>query len=98
MLLFGRLGDILGKTSIFMFGITFFYNRSLLCGITYSLGILLTARIIPAAGAAGMMANSQGIITHVLIREWITSFGGLHHLYIFELIFIYMKKGFLHSN
>lgn len=65
MLLFGRLGDIWGKTNVFLFGIALFTIGSFLCGITYSLGILLLARIIQAVGAAGMMANSQGIITHV---------------------------------
>lgn len=65
MLLFGRLGDIWGKTNVFLFGIALFTIGSFLCGITYSLPILLIARIIQAVGAAGMMANSQGIITHV---------------------------------
>lgn len=65
MLLFGRLGDIWGKTKVFLFGIALFTVGSFLCGITYSLGILLIARMIQAVGAAGMMANSQGIITHV---------------------------------
>lgn len=65
MLLFGRLGDIFGKTAIFLFGIGFFTIGSLLCGITSSLSVLLVARAIQAVGAAGMMANSQGIITQV---------------------------------
>lgn len=65
MLLFGRLGDIWGKTTIFLFGIALFTVGSLLCGITYSFQVLLIARVIQAIGAAGMMANSQGIITHV---------------------------------
>jgi len=65
MLLFGRLGDIWGKTRIFKYGIALFTLGSLLCGITHSLNILLIARIIQAIGAAGMMANSQGIITGV---------------------------------
>lgn len=69
MLLFGRLGDIWGKTTIFLFGIGLFTVGSFLCGVTYSFGILLLARIIQAIGAAGMMANSQGIITHVFPAE-----------------------------
>ncbi|MGB8451765.1 MAG: MFS transporter [Anaerocolumna sp.] len=69
MLLFGRLGDIWGKTTIFLFGIALFTLGSFLCGVTYSLSILLIARIIQAIGAAGMMANSQGIITHVFPAE-----------------------------
>ncbi len=69
MLLFGRLGDIWGKTTIFLFGIALFTVGSFLCGVTYSLSILLIARVIQAIGAAGMMANSQGIITPVFPAE-----------------------------
>jgi len=65
ILVFGRLGDILGKTKVFKFGIALFTFGSLLCGLTSSLPILIIARIIQAIGAAGSMANSQGIITEV---------------------------------
>lgn len=63
ILVFGRLGDILGKTKIFKFGIALFTLGSLFCGITNSLAILVIARVVQAIGAAGCMANSQGIIT-----------------------------------
>ena len=65
ILIFGRLGDMLGKTKIFKFGIGLFTFGSLLCGITSSFPILILARIIQAIGAAGTMANNQGIITEV---------------------------------
>jgi len=65
ILIFGSLGDILGKTKIFKFGIALFTLGSLLCGITSSLPILVLARVIQSVGAAGAMANSQGIITQV---------------------------------
>jgi len=65
ILIFGRLGDIKGKTKIFKFGIILFTLGSLLCGISDSLFILVVARIVQAIGAAGTMATSQGIITHV---------------------------------
>jgi EmrB/QacA subfamily drug resistance transporter len=63
ILVFGRLGDIIGKTTVFKFGITLFTIGSLFCGLTSSLPILILARVIQAIGAAGSMANSQGIIT-----------------------------------
>lgn len=69
MLLFGRLGDIWGKTRIFQFGMLLFTIGSFFCGFSHSLGGLLAARVIQAVGAAGMMANSQGIITHVFPAE-----------------------------
>ncbi|PRR82621.1 MFS transporter [Clostridium vincentii] len=65
ILIFGRLGDILGKTKVFKFGLAVFTLGSLLCGITESLPILVLARVIQAIGAAGFMANTQGIITEV---------------------------------
>ena len=65
ILIFGRLGDILGKTKVFKFGIALFTLGSLFCGVTNSLQFLVLARVIQAVGAAATMANSQGIITHV---------------------------------
>jgi len=69
ILIFGRLGDILGKTKIFKFGIILFTFGSLLCGISNSLQLLVFARIVQAIGAAGTMSTSQGIITHVFPSE-----------------------------
>ncbi|TCL72303.1 EmrB/QacA subfamily drug resistance transporter [Hydrogenispora ethanolica] len=65
ILLFGRLGDIQGKTKVFKFGILLFSFGSLLCGIAGSLPILVVARVLQAVGAAATMSTSQGIITHV---------------------------------
>ncbi|MBU3145089.1 MFS transporter [Clostridium sp. CF012] len=65
ILVFGRLGDILGKTKVFKFGIALFTLGSLLCGISRSFPILVLARVIQGIGAAGTMANNQGIITEV---------------------------------
>lgn len=65
ILIFGRLGDIKGKTKIFRFGILLFTIGSFLCGMTNSLLVLVMARVIQAVGAAATMSNSQGITTHV---------------------------------
>lgn len=65
ILIWGRLGDMLGKTKMFNLGIALFTLGSLLCGMTNSLPILILARVIQAIGAAGTMANNQGIITEV---------------------------------
>jgi drug resistance transporter, EmrB/QacA subfamily len=65
ILIFGRLGDIIGKTRIFKFGIVLFTIGSLLCGISNSFIVLILSRIIQAIGAAGAMATNQGIITQV---------------------------------
>ncbi|MDR3596339.1 MAG: MFS transporter [Clostridium sp.] len=63
VLIFGRLGDMLGKAKMFKFGLGLFTFGSLLCGITSSFPILILARVVQAIGAAGTMANNQGIIT-----------------------------------
>lgn len=65
ILIFGRLGDIKGKTKIYRFGIGLFTFGSFLCGMTNSLLVLVLARSIQAIGAAATMSTSQGIITHV---------------------------------
>lgn len=63
ILIFGRIGDIKGKTKVFKFGVILFTLGSLFCGITNSLLVLVISRIVQAIGAAAEMANSQGIIT-----------------------------------
>lgn len=65
ILIFGRLGDIKGKTRVFHYGIVIFTVGSLLCGISNSFIILIIARAIQGIGAAATMATNQGIITQV---------------------------------
>ncbi len=65
VLIFGRLGDMLGKIKMFKLGLILFTIGSLLCGVTNSFPLLILARVVQAIGAAGTMANNQGIITEV---------------------------------
>ncbi|WP_123053857.1 MFS transporter [Clostridium sp. JN-1] len=65
ILIFGRLGDMVGKTRVFKYGLVVFTIGSLLCGLTNSLPLLITARVIQAVGASATMATNQGIITQV---------------------------------
>lgn len=65
ILIFGRLGDMFGKTTVFKIGLLLFTIGSFLCGITSSFSILILARVVQAIGAAGTMANNQGIVTEV---------------------------------
>lgn len=69
ILFFGRLGDLKGQAKIFRFGLLIFTAGSFLCGVTHSLPLLIGARVIQAVGAAGTMANSQGIITRTFPPE-----------------------------
>lgn len=69
ILIFGRLGDMIGKIKVFKFGVVVFTAGSLLCGFTDSLLVLVIARVIQAIGAAAAMATNQGIITHIFPKE-----------------------------
>ncbi|WP_099467131.1 MFS transporter [Konateibacter massiliensis] len=65
VLIFGKLGDMFGKIKMFILGVIVFTVGSLLCGLSGSYPVLIAARVIQAIGAAGTMANNQGIITEV---------------------------------
>uniref|UniRef100_UPI000A99668E MFS transporter n=1 Tax=Clostridium tyrobutyricum TaxID=1519 RepID=UPI000A99668E len=65
ILIFGRLGDMVGKIRIFKFGMILFTIGSFMCGISNSLIGLVIVRIIQGIGAAAYMANNQGIITQI---------------------------------
>ncbi|MBP1737420.1 MAG: multidrug transporter [Oscillospiraceae bacterium] len=62
IMLFGSLGDIMGKIRVFKFGTALFIVSSLLCGIATSFPMLIVFRVLQAIGAAGAMAVNQGII------------------------------------
>ncbi|MEK4059257.1 MULTISPECIES: MFS transporter [Paenibacillus] len=65
ILLFGKLGDMLGKIRIFKIGTIVFIVGSLLCGLSTSLPFLIISRVVQAIGASMTMANSQGIVTDI---------------------------------
>lgn len=65
VLIFGRLGDMRGKSTVFSSGVLVFALGSLLCGISDSFALLVAARVIQALGGAAAMATNQGIITQV---------------------------------
>ncbi len=52
LLLAGRLGDLLGRKRVFLFGVTLFTLASLLCGAADSSTMLIVARFIQGVGAA----------------------------------------------
>ena len=52
LLLAGRLGDLIGRRSVFLAGVFVFTVASALCGIAPSQGILIVARFLQGVGAA----------------------------------------------
>lgn len=65
LLLFGKIGDSLGKIKVYRIGTIIFTIGSLLCGFNQSLSFLLFARIVQGIGSSMTMATNSGIITEV---------------------------------
>lgn len=57
LLPFGRLGDILGRTRLFLWGVSGFTVASALCGLAPNIETLIAARVIQ--GLAGAMMTPQ---------------------------------------
>ena len=57
LLPFGRLGDILGRTTLFLWGVGAFTLASALCGMSPNIEFLIAARVIQ--GLAGAMMTPQ---------------------------------------
>lgn len=69
VLIFGRLGDALGKVRLFQLGVALFTLGSLLCGLSTTLPVLICARAVQGIGAASAMANNMGIVTEAFPTE-----------------------------
>lgn len=63
LLLGGRAADLLGRRRVFMVGLLFFTSASLLCGLAWSPGALITARAVQGVGAAIMTPTALSIIS-----------------------------------
>jgi EmrB/QacA subfamily drug resistance transporter len=68
LLLGGRIGDIVGRRRVFVIGLIAFAAFSLLCGLSQSPAMLITARILQGAGAA-MLSPSVFSIVSVTFDE-----------------------------
>ena len=68
LLLGGRAGDILGRRIIFMVGLAAFSAFSLLCGLAWTAGVLVVARMLQGAAAA-ILSPSVFSITTVSFEE-----------------------------
>jgi len=62
LLLSGRLGDILGRKSVFLAGLGVFTVASLLCGVAQSQELLVAARFVQGVGGAMTSAVILGMI------------------------------------
>lgn len=73
----GRLGDIIGRRRLLLFGISLFTVASLLCGIAPTLGLLIAARAAQGLGAAIMMALTVAFVGETVPKERTGSAMGL---------------------
>jgi EmrB/QacA subfamily drug resistance transporter len=62
LLLAGRIGDLIGRKSVFMVGLAVFTAASLLCGLSQSQGLLIGARFVQGVGGALTSGVILGII------------------------------------
>ena len=63
LLLSGRLGDLIGRRTIFLAGLGIFTAASLLCGIAQSQAVLVGARFVQGVGGAMTSPNSEAAPT-----------------------------------
>ena len=63
LLTFGRLGDLRGHKSIYIWGFSIFVLSSALCGLAWSATVLVIFRGLQAIGGAMLAANSPAIVT-----------------------------------
>src|SRR3954454_1576455 len=68
LLLAGRIGDLVGRRRIFLYGMALFTFASLLCGIAQSQETLVAARFLQGAGGALTSSVILGIII-TMFRE-----------------------------
>ncbi|MFE0028434.1 MFS transporter [Amycolatopsis sp. NPDC059021] len=62
LLLGGRSADLLGARRVFMIGTFLFLVSSLLCGLAWSPGVLLAARVVQGMSAAMMAPSALSIL------------------------------------
>jgi EmrB/QacA subfamily drug resistance transporter len=62
LLLAGRLGDLVGRRTVFLVGLGVFVAASALCGAAHSQGLLIVARFIQGVGGALTSAVILGMI------------------------------------
>jgi EmrB/QacA subfamily drug resistance transporter len=62
LLLAGRIGDLIGRKTVFLGGLAAFTAASLLCGASQSQGMLVAARFVQGAGGALTSAVILGMI------------------------------------
>jgi EmrB/QacA subfamily drug resistance transporter len=69
LLLSGRLGDRFGPKNLYLIGLAVFTAASLWCGLSGSIGMLITARVVQGIGAALLTPQTLSTITRIFPPE-----------------------------
>ena len=66
----GKLGDLLGRKTVFIAAVLFFMAGSVLCGLAGSLPMLVAARALQGIGGGAIMVTATAVIGEVIpLRE-----------------------------
>ena len=66
----GKLGDLIGRKTVFIAAVLFFMAGSILCGLAGSLPMLVAARALQGIGGGAIMVTATAVIGEVIpLRE-----------------------------
>ncbi|WP_281168279.1 DHA2 family efflux MFS transporter permease subunit [Nocardioides insulae] len=69
VLITGRLGDRFGPKRLYLIGLAVFTLASLWCGLSGSIEMLITARVVQGLGAAMLNPQTMAVITRIFPAE-----------------------------
>ncbi|MBE3015657.1 MFS transporter [Microbispora sp. NEAU-D428] len=64
----GRLADVAGRKLVYLYGFVVFTAASAACGLAPSVAVLVACRLVQAAGAAMLQANSVALVVSSVPR------------------------------
>ncbi|WP_158851267.1 DHA2 family efflux MFS transporter permease subunit [Saccharothrix deserti] len=69
LVIFGRVGDLLGPRTVFIAGLVVFTTASVLCGLSWTPGVLIASRVLQGIGAAALVPQALVLITAIFPAE-----------------------------